>query len=32
MITDKIIDGEKVYLRQIETIDCNEQYVAWLND
>lgn len=32
MITDKIIDGEKIYLRQIEIADCNERYAAWLND
>ena len=32
MITDKILTGEKVYLRQISVKDCTDKYVKWLND
>lgn len=32
MTTDIRMIGEKIYLRQIIMDDCNERYVAWLND
>ena len=32
MITDKILTGDKIILRQIEMRDCTERYVSWLND
>ena len=32
MITSKILEGEKIILRQIELSDCTERYVEWLND
>lgn len=32
MITDNIIKGKSLTLRQIELSDCNESYVKWLND
>lgn len=32
MRTDKVIKGEKIYLRQIQLTDCTETYVNWLND
>lgn len=32
MITDKVLSGEKIYLRQISMNDCTDRYVEWLND
>lgn len=32
MITERVISGEKIYLRQIALDDCNDTYVNWLND
>ncbi len=32
MITDKILEGKNIYLRQIELSDCQDYYVDWLND
>lgn len=32
MVTNSILNGSAVYLRQIELSDCTEQYVEWLND
>lgn len=32
MITDKMLKGKQIYLRQIEMSDCNDNYVRWLND
>lgn len=32
MIAEKILTGEKVYLRQISMNDCTDRYVEWLND
>ncbi len=32
MITDKILMGKGVYLRQITLQDCTNRYVEWLND
>ncbi len=32
MITKSVLEGNQIYLRQIELNDCNEKYVAWLND
>lgn len=32
MVTDKILMGEHIYLRQIQLSDCNKNYVTWLND
>jgi len=32
MITDKVLHGDSIYLRQIEVSDCNDNYVKWLND
>ncbi len=32
MITNEILFGEAIVLRQIEVSDCNEKYVEWLND
>lgn len=32
MIISKILEGEKIVLRQIELSDCTERYVEWLND
>jgi hypothetical protein len=27
-----IIEGKKIFLRNIELTDCTERYVSWLND
>ena len=32
MITEKILNGEKISLRQISLQDCTNDYVDWLND
>lgn len=32
MVVNEILDGEKIYLRQIEEADCTKRYVEWLND
>lgn len=32
MVTDKILNGELIKLRQIEESDCTEAYVNWLKD
>lgn len=32
MVTDCILRGTKIILRQIEMSDCTETYVKWLND
>ncbi|MCR4792047.1 MAG: GNAT family N-acetyltransferase [Lachnospiraceae bacterium] len=32
MITQSVLYGKKIYLRQAEMTDCTERYVDWLND
>ncbi len=32
MITEKILEGSTIYLRQIQEDDCGDRYVSWLND
>ena len=32
MITEKVLYGKQIFLRQIELTDCNDNYVRWLND
>ena len=32
MITDRILRGARIYLRQIALSDCTNKYVEWLND
>lgn len=32
MVTNKILSGENIFLRQIELSDCTVSYVNWLND
>lgn len=32
MITEKVLQGKKIILRQIELEDCTVSYVKWLND
>ncbi len=32
MITQNVLIGDLIYLRQIKISDCTEQYVRWLND
>ena len=32
MRTSEVLSGNQIYLRQISLDDCNENYVAWLND
>lgn len=32
MITNQILKGKKIILRQIELSDCTEDYVKWMND
>ena len=29
---DKIIQGKKIYLRQLEVEDCKQYYLDWLNN
>lgn len=32
MITDAVLTGKQIHLRQIALEDCTEEYVGWLND
>ena len=32
MVTEKILKGKQIILRQIELDDCTNVYVEWLND
>ena len=32
MQTNRVVEGKRIYLRQLELNDCNEEYVKWMND